>query len=200
MKLIHKIQALRKSRVKSVVDKRLKEFEALGKKSSKEWFSELCFCILTANSKAITALQIQKELGSKGFCSFCQKDIRDSIKRNKHRFHNNKAKYITEARCHVDIKQKIEHMEETEARAWLVKNIKGLGYKEASHFLRNVGYKNLAILDRHILNLMNEKKALNKNRYLEIEKKFLKLAKRLNMNAAELDLYMWYMKTGKVLK
>ncbi|MBW3004671.1 N-glycosylase/DNA lyase [Candidatus Woesearchaeota archaeon] len=204
--MIKEIQALRKSKIKSIINKRLKEFEALGKKSSKEWFSELCFCILTANSKAITALKIQKELGAKGFCGYCFKDIRNTIKRNKHRFHNNKAKYITEARCHVDIKQKLQNMKDTEAREWLVKNIKGLGYKESSHFLRNVGYKNLAILDRHIINLLHEnnflkqKPALTKKNYLKIEERFKNLAVKLSMSPAELDLYMWYMKTGNVLK
>jgi len=200
MKLAHSIQSLQKSEIGKVVSKRLKEFDSFKNKPSKAWFSELCFCILTANSKAITALKIQKELGAKGFCSYCFRDIRNTIKKNKHRFHNNKAKYITEARCHVDIKQKLKSMKDTEAREWLVKNVKGLGYKESSHFLRNTGCKSLAILDRHILELMNEKKTLNKKSYLEIEKKFLRLAKRLNMSPAELDLYMWYMKTGEVLK
>ena len=82
-----------------------------------------------------------------------------------------------------------------------------VGYKEASHFLRNIGFKNLAILDRHILNLMLEEglieerpKPLGGKKYLGIEKRFLKLAKGLKMPAAELDLFMWFMKTGKVLK
>ncbi|MBD3304485.1 N-glycosylase/DNA lyase [Candidatus Woesearchaeota archaeon] len=206
MKLIRNINELRESRVKSIVKKRLKEFESFKNKPSKEWFSELCFCILTANSKAVTALQIQKELGAKGFCSYYFRDIRNSIKKNKHRFHNNKAKYITEARCHVDIKQKLKSMKDTEAREWLIKNIKGVGYKEASHFLRNVGCKNLAILDRHIINLMHEnrilkqKPNLTKKNYLKIEEKFKNLAVRLSMSPAELDLYMWYLKTGNVLK
>lgn len=206
MKLINEIKYLRKSEVRSIVNKRLKEFESFKSKPSKSWFSELCFCILTANSKAATALKIQKELGAEGFCGYCFKDIRNKIKRNKHRFHNNKAKYITEARCHIDIKQKLKSMKDTEAREWLVKNIKGLGYKEASHFLRNVGYKNLAILDRHIISLMHEnrilrqKPALTKKNYLKIEEKFKNLASKLSMSPAELDLYMWYMKTGEVLK
>jgi len=34
---------------------------------------------------------------------------------------------------------------------WLVKNLTGLGYKEAGHFLRNIGSGKIAILDRHIL-------------------------------------------------
>jgi len=83
----------------------------------------------------------------------------------------------------------------------------GLGYKEASHFLRNTGSKNVAILDRHILALMHSHKLiaeipkpLNKNKYLEIEQKFNQLASKLNMTPARLDLAMWYLKTGKVLK
>jgi N-glycosylase/DNA lyase len=112
-----------------------------------------------------------------------------------------------EARKHLDIKDRITKLEEFQAREWLVKNIKGLGYKEASHFLRNVGYKNLAILDRHIVNLMLEHgyieekpKSLNRKIYTELENIFKKIADKLKMSMAELDMYMWYMKTGKVLK
>lgn len=209
--LAKEIKALKNSPVKETVNKRLKEFQFFKNKNSKEWFSELCFCILTANSKAVTALAIQKELGSKGFCTLCQREIRDTIKNNKHRFHNNKSKYIVEARPHINIKNKIQQLiqesGEIGAREWLVDNVKGLGYKEASHFLRNVGFKNLAILDRHILNLMIEDrilkekpKNLSKKNYLAIEEKFIRLSQELNISPAELDLYMWCMKTGEVLK
>ncbi|MBU0756633.1 MAG: N-glycosylase/DNA lyase [Nanoarchaeota archaeon] len=207
---------LKKTSIKKQVDTRLKQFKSFQSKPSKEWFSELCFCILTANSKALTAINIQNELGAVGFCDLSEKDLVNTIQKNKHRFHNNKAKYIVEARCHVDIKKKIANQikeggkgsgGEMFAREWLVKNIKGIGYKESSHFLRNVGYQNLAILDRHIINLMldhklikDKPKALTKKNYLEIEKKFSKLAQSIKMNCAELDLYMWYIKTGKVLK
>ena len=248
MSLYNRVKSLQKTKLKDRIKNRLSEFELYRKKSGEDWFSELCFCILTANSKAKTGLAIQKELGSHGFISLTQAKITDCIKRNKHRFHNNKAKFIVEARKHTDIKDKIQNIignrtsnasdknnenynndtsnkndksnkndennknvnivkEEFEAREWLVKNIKGLGYKEASHFLRNVGYKNLAILDRHILNLLIEDnlisekpKALNKNKYLEIEKTLLQLANKLNMSQAELDMYLWYMKAGDVLK
>ena len=203
--LLSTVKKLRKSEVKKQVDKRLKEFKALNKKGNKAWFCELCFCILTANSKAETAMNIQKEVSAHGFCTWCLSDIRGAIKRNKHRFHNNKAKFIVEARKHIEIKDKIKKLVAKDgqigAREWLVKNIKGLGYKEASHFLRNVGYFDVAILDRHILSLMNEdKKALTKKRYLEIEKRFRQLAGKLGMKCGELDLYMWYMKTGRVMK
>lgn len=207
MTLVTEINNLRNSETALVVNQRLSEFENLGRKGNDEWFSELCFCILTANSKAETALNIQKELGYNGFCSLSREKISSCIRENKHRFHNNKARFIVGARENLDIKSKLKDLGEVEAREFLVENIKGLGYKEASHFLRNVGKKNLAILDRHILNLMvknkiiDEKpKSLNKKNYLEIEKKFNELARKVNMSPAELDLYLWSMKTGKVLK
>ena len=193
--------------VKSTIDRRLEEFASFKNKSNNEWFSELCFCILTANSRAMTAIAIQNELKFEGFSSKSQEEIRDCIKNNKHRFHNNKAKYILRARKHINIKSRLNSKTEAEAREWLVQNIKGLGYKEASHFLRNTGHNNVAILDRHILNLMHEHnlideipKPLNKNRYLEIEQKFNQLASKLGMTPARLDLAMWYLKTGKVMK
>lgn len=214
MRLADAVKKLRKSKVKREVDKKLKIFSDFNKENNKEWFGEMCFCILTANSKAKTAIAIQKELAASGFCTKCLEDIRDTIKKHKHRFHNNKARFIVEARKNMNIKDIIKPIAENkgsdgqlDAREWLVKNIKGLGYKEASHFLRNVGYLELAILDRHILNLMKEDglidekpKSLTKKKYLEIEGKFRQIAKKLGMSCAELDLYMWYMKTGWVLK
>ncbi len=202
MNLQKKIKDLRKSNVSKTVNKRLKQFKSLNKKSSNEWFSELCFCLLTANSKARTAIAIQKELGYEGFMNLSLRELSSAIRRNKHRFHNNKAKFIIEARKYSDIKDIIKKQKsQEEAREWLVKNVKGLGYKESSHFLRNVGYFDLAILDRHILSLMNEHpKSLNRKNYLRIENKFKNLAKKLKMSCAELDLYMWYIKTGEVLK
>lgn len=201
MEILKQISGL--SSISGEVNKRLNEFKELGKKGNKEWFSELCFCILTANSKAETALRIQAELKDI-FSTACSNDIKNCIIKNKHRFHNNKTRFIIEAREHADIKEKIKNA--AEPREWLVENINGIGYKEASHFLRNVGYETYAILDRHILNLMKDSRLikeipkLNKKTYLEIEKIFLKLAESAGMNAAELDLYMWYMRTGKVLK
>jgi N-glycosylase/DNA lyase len=204
--IVKQIKKLQKTSVKNKINKKLKEFASFKTKSNKAWFSEMCFCILTANSKAETAIKIQKDLGVNGFCNSCASDVKKCIIKNKHRFHNNKTKYIVEARKHIDIKQKLRGKKDFEAREWLVKNVKGLGYKESSHFLRNVGYTDLAILDRHILNLLVEKKiikrpkSLTKKKYLEIEKKFQDLAEKLKMSSAELDMYMWYLKTGEVLK
>ncbi|HLD98366.1 MAG TPA: N-glycosylase/DNA lyase [Candidatus Nanoarchaeia archaeon] len=211
MELIDKINRLKKSPIRETVDKRLLEFKSFENKTTEEWFSELCFCLLTANSRASSAMKIQDQITGRGFMYSPQENIAQIIRMNKHRFHNNKAKFIVDARKFVNIKAIIHKITgekgEKEAREFLVENVKGLGYKESSHFLRNVGYTSLAILDRHILNLMvennyiNERpKTLTKNKYLEIEEKFNKISDDLDMTNAELDLYMWYMKTGVVLK
>jgi N-glycosylase/DNA lyase len=41
---------------------------------------------------------------------------------------------------------------------------------------------------------------MTKKRYLEIEAVLKKIAEKLDMSLAELDLYLWYLETGKVLK
>ncbi len=205
MSLYSDIRMLRKTEVSKTVKRRLNEFQAMGKKGDKDWFSELCFCILTANSKAHTALAIQHKLGCIGFLGLNKRQLTKVIRESKHRFHNTKAGFIVEARKFKNIKDILK--KEKDPRRWLINNVKGIGWKESSHFLRNVGYTDYAILDRHILNLMLENKlikkkpkALNEKNYIAIEKKLGKFAKKLAMTHAELDLYMWFMKTNKVLK
>jgi len=203
MSLIKEINGLKNTKISKVINARLCEFDKLNSKSNEDWFSELCFCILTANSRAITAIKIQQEIGC-GFLNYSENKISNIIKKNKHRFHNLKAKYIVEARNYWKIKDILVNI--TNKRDWIVDNIKGIGYKEASHFLRNVGFKDYAILDRHILRVLKENNyikeipLLNKTNYIHIENKLYQIASDLDMSQAELDLYLWYFKTGNVLK
>ncbi|MEK6898533.1 MAG: N-glycosylase/DNA lyase [Nanoarchaeota archaeon] len=195
---------------KQIIDLRISEFSSFNQKTNEDWFSELCFCLLTANSKAQTAINIQKTLGYDGFTKLSQENLARTIREHKHRFHNNKAKYIIQARQNKNIKEIIQSIvkkeNEFKAREWLVQNINGLGYKEASHFLRNTGHKSLAILDRHILNILADNniiekpKSLNKKIYLDNEKIFQNLASSLETTPAKLDLQLWYLQTGRVLK
>lgn len=185
------------------IDLRLEEFNNLNSLGNEEWFSELCFCLLTANSKAKTAISIQKELGTKGFISKSQEEIAKIIRSNGHRFHNTKAKFIVLARQFINIKDILKEKNEFEAREFLVKNIKGLGYKEASHFLRNVGYKNVAIIDRHIIRFLAKEKfiqsipkVINKKIYLECEN----ILASFGIAQSKLDLMIWALMTGDVLK
>ena len=95
-----------------------------------------------------------------------------------------------------------------EGRKWLVENVKGYGYKEASHFLRNIGLgEDLAILDRHILkNLKRAKaipevpKSMSERRYLEIEDGMKAFSDYLGIPLCHLDLVLWYMETGEIFK
>ena len=182
---------------------RLSEFRTLGQSSNEAWFSELCFCLLTANSKAITALQIQKEVGVDGFLKKTQEELSLIIRKNKHRFHNNKSKFIVLARDYKNIKDLITPLPSSAAREFLVKNIKGLGFKEASHFLRNVGQDDVAIIDRHILRFMLAEKmisvipkSITPKKYIEFEA----LLKQFDIPLDLLDLVIWHQVTGVVLK
>ena len=190
-RLVSSINALKKSKVKKLVDARMKEF-----KQNKNYFSELCFCLLTANFQAERSIQIQNKLSNK-FSTLSQKQLAAQLKKLGHRFPNKRAEFIYEARKHKKIIQD---------RDWLVKNIKGLGYKEASHFLRNIGHTNYALVDFHIVDLLVRNKIIKRPKtitpkiYLQIENKLQEIANKTNLNQAELDLYLWYMETGKVLK
>jgi N-glycosylase/DNA lyase len=189
------------------VEHRLKEFKRLGKRSSKELFKELCFCVLTANYTAEGSIRIQRAIGD-GFLTLPDRQLAAALRKNGHRFPNTRARYICEARKHAaGLKEGIKSIKDKEARReWLVRNIKGLGYKEASHFLRNIGFLDYAIVDFHIVDFLQsfgvikKPKTLTPRKYILIEQELRKVAKALGMSLAELDLYMWYCETGKVLK
>jgi N-glycosylase/DNA lyase len=205
--LVNEVKRLKESEVKRLVKKRIREFKELGKKSSHKIFKELCFCILTANFNAERSMKIQHII-SDGFLTMPETALAKRLKELGHRYPNSRAKYIVEARKYRDsIKDTIESFnDEHELREWLVRNVKGIGYKESSHFLRNIGYDNLAIIDFHIVNVLAEHgliekpKTLTKSKYLGIENLLRTIAQKSNLTLAELDLFLWYMETGKVLK
>jgi len=207
--LIKIIENLKSSEIKQIIDSRMSEFEELGKKSSNEIFKELCFCFMTANFSAQGGIKIQDEIGE-GFLHLSEEDLAKRLSELGHRFPNARAKYIVLAQPHKDsIKEILENLEnEIEMRNWVVENIKGIGMKEASHFLRNIGYKNLAIIDFHIVDLLAKhnliekpkNKSLTIKKYIEIENVLKKISDATNLSQGELDLYLWYEETGKVLK
>jgi N-glycosylase/DNA lyase len=206
-RLLQSIKNLKNSKIKNLVDTRLREFKEIGNRSSNEIFEELCFCILTANFNAERSLKIQRQIGD-GFLSFPKSDLAEKLRELNHRFPNTRARYIVDARKHKNSLKDIVKMfnDDNELREWLVKNVKGIGYKEASHFLRNIGYTSFAIIDFHIIdvltkhNITKKPKVLTKRKYLEIENLLREIAGKSNVNLAELDLYLWYMETGKILK
>lgn len=198
---------------KSEIKKRLDDFKAVWTEPDERIFSELCFCICTPQSKAVHCHEAVSALsGNRVLYCGDERRIRSGLK--KVRFPNNKAKYIVETRgrffCDktLRVKDKISAGDIFATREWLVRNVKGIGYKEASHFLRNIGFgDDLAILDVHILKNMvrlgviSEKpKTLTRKKYLELEEKLRKFSKSVGIPMAELDLLFWSMETGHIFK
>lgn len=201
---------------KKDIEKRLKEFKEIWEKGSNEDIhAELSFCILTPQSKAVNAWKAITTLRENGLLfNGTPEDIVEYL--NIVRFKNNKAKYLVELREQMtdtngriitrDFFNSIENI--TKKREWIVKNIKGIAYKEAGHFLRNIGFgKEIAILDRHILkNLVKLEviedipKSLTPKLYLEIEEKMKAYCKFINIPMDSLDLLLWYKEAGEIFK
>lgn len=200
---------------KSDIERRLKEFKELFENSNDDRiFAELIFCLLTPQSKAKICWKavenlMEKDLLIRGSYEQVLRELKGV------RFKKNKAKYIIEARKtftrenEIRIKSVISSFSDSKkAREWLVKNVKGMGYKEASHFLRNIGFgEDLAILDRHILKnlrllgvIEDMPKTLTKKRYMEIENKMREFSRDIGIPLSHLDLLFWSKETGEIFK
>ena len=188
---------------KEIIKLRLEDFKKI---KSDDLFYELCFCLLTPQSRAKQCWNSVLALKARNF----YENNLDPVKYIEGvRFQNNKGKYLIEAKqVFLKILGKINNSASGEEfREWLVENLKGYGLKEASHFLRNIGYRNLAILDRHILKNLRKygvieeiPKTLTKAKYFEIEKKFKDFSEKIGIDMDELDLLFWSMETGEVFK
>ncbi|MCU0650748.1 MAG: N-glycosylase/DNA lyase [Candidatus Omnitrophica bacterium] len=198
---------------KKAIADRLNDFKRAGASCDRDIFGELCFCILTPQSKAVKCDEIIRKLKeTKLLFEGDAKQISPHVKGA--RFYKNKTGYLVTAREHLShggrirIKDKIDSKDPVSTREWLVKNIKGIGYKEASHFLRNIGLgEDLAILDVHILRNLKAMgviseipKSLTKKRYLEIEEKLRRFSKDCGIPAGHLDILFWSMATGRIFK
>ena len=194
---------------KKEIKRKLKEFSSV---PTSEYFYELVYCLFTPQSSAEKCFKAVSKIRDRQYLKkpFPLKNILHHKDGTYIRFHNNKEKYVQNAKRKYDIIiEKLSTIKDPfELREWLAKNIKGLSYKESTHFLRNIGKNgNLAILDRHILkNLLNVgtideiPKTLNKKKYLEIEKRFQTFADYIKININELDLLFWSFGTGIILK
>lgn len=210
---VEELQSLYRERKEAIKD-RLLEFRKVMECNDNDVFAELSFCLLTPQSSAkvcwdaVTRLREQSLL-LKGSPS----DLEPNL--NQVRFGESKARYIVEARemftrdGQLQLKSRISSFYNPfELREWLAENVKGLGYKEASHFLRNIGLgEEFAILDRHILRNLTKLRviaeipvSITKKRYLEIEEKVRRFAAEMGIPMAELDLLFWSKETGWIFK
>ena len=212
-KAIEELQALYGER-RDAIHQRLREFREILDRNDDDVFAELCFCLLTPQSSAKTCWAAvsrlrERSLLLKGGATEIQPQLNDV------RFGDSKAKYIVEARATFSKDGKLflkSHLSSFanlfELREWMVENVKGLGYKEASHFLRNVGLgEEFAILDRHILRSLKRLDvitevpvSITKKRYLEIEEKLRRFSREIAIPLPDLDLLFWSRETGWIFK
>jgi N-glycosylase/DNA lyase len=202
-------------KVKHLIEQREKHFDEVWKNASdEEIFAELVFCLFTPQSKAVSCWAAVNELADKAMLlSASAGEIASTI--NKVRFRNNKAKYAVEARKlfsengRIKIKEKLASFKDIyELRSWIIKNITGIGYKEAGHFLRNIGIgKDLAILDRHILKNLKKlgaikeiPKTLSPKIYFEIEKNMQAFSKETEIPMGHMDMLLWCKESGGIFK
>ena len=201
---------------KSDIKQRLKDFEELWKTADdQKIFSELAFCLCTPQSKAVAAdLAIRRAVEAGVLFSGAHEQIEPHLTRSGVRFAHNKSRYIATARNYfsqggaLKIKSKLNLEDIKGIRNWLADNVLGLGMKEASHFLRNIGFgKDLAILDRHIMKNLKKNgviseipKTLSKQVYLEIEEKVRRFSQQVRIPMAELDLLFWSEEAGQIFK
>ena len=198
--------------IKPQIEARLMDFRHIWETASDEdLFRELVFCLLTPQSKAKTCWKAVQRLDRK--CMIAEAmPAQISEELVGVRFNLRKGEYICLARNMFSARSLratlAEFAEPLAARVWLVENVKGLGYKEASHFLRNIGLgEDLAILDRHILKnlvllgVINEvPTSPTKRIYLEIERKMTAFSKESKIPMGHLDLLLWYKEAGEVFK
>ena len=200
--------------VRDSIERRLGDFRSIWENGDAgTLFRELVFCILTPQSRARTCWEAVLRLQAAGILfSGDEMSIRALI--YDIRFPNNKARNIREAQNRFgggreNPRSAISRISgPKEKRMWLVREIRGIGMKEASHYLRNIGLgEELAILDRHILRGMLELGALeemplsiSEKRYEELEDRFMLLSDRVGIPPSHLDLLLWYDRTGEIFK
>jgi len=193
---------------KHAIQARLSDFARV---PQSEYFYELAYCLMTPQSSAVHAERVVAVLRGQDFLE-TGFDPEQLLRTKEHyiRFHKNKSKYLLAIRQTLgDILAALSNGHSSEVmREWLVNNVKGLGYKEASHFLRNIGRNDgLAILDRHILRNLRRygvirsiPESLSRKRYLSIERRFKRFAEMIGIPLDELDLLFWSNETGEIRK
>lgn len=208
------IRAAHKSR-RDEIRRRLQEFLEIWEfGSDADIWREMVFCFFTGGCSAkmgLRSIEAVKGLIDTG----SHAELTEALL-GVHRYPNARSRYIVVSRqflqedCGMRLKERLAGFrDDFERRDWLVKEkgIKGLGYKEASHFLRNIGFSGYAILDKHVLNCLHELEIIDspkppnsRSRYLSIESELKKFSEQAGIDFDEMDLVLWSIKTGEILK
>ncbi|MFB6242233.1 MAG: hypothetical protein ABEJ36_05555 [Candidatus Nanosalina sp.] len=203
------------------IESRLQEFREFRDADEKRKFLELTFVILTSRTDAEKSWEAALELEEKGKLLAGEPDeVRSILEEKGVQYADDKSKYIAENRemlsqptlsnpeKRLKISSRIDPEDLESSRRWLAENVSGIGWKGASHFLRNIGYgDNFAIISGHILDAMvqlglseTSEPPSSRDEYLEKEKRLREFAEDTGIDIKALDLVFWSMKTGQVFK
>lgn len=197
---------------KDLIGARLIEFKRVFEEGDdKRIFRELVFCILTSavgpkvGLISVSAVSDILMDGSEG-------EIYERLQ-GVHKYPE-RANYIVHTREYLkrgfDFKLKdviLSFKDPIERREFFASNkdIKGIGYVQASHFLRNIGFFGYAILDKNVMRSLYElgvvdslRPPTTKKRYLDIEARLKRFADTLEVGVDELDLLLWSKMTGYI--
>lgn len=190
------------------IRRRLNEYRIV---PAEKYFYELVYCLMTPQSSAVNAGKAQMKFEEGDFQNSAG-DPEPVLFHKDHyiRFHKTKARRILEMKSQFEriAEMVMNNSPAEEKREWLVRHVKGLSYKEATHFLRNIGKNDgLVILDRHILKNLKYHgvirllpTTLTPKKYFSIEKKFQEFSRSVGISVDELDLLFWSNETGEILK
>lgn len=202
------------SEKKDSIKAQLDEFQEIREKADdRRVFEELTFCILTSavgpkvGAKSLDAIKDILLVAS-------PEELEEKLT-GVHKYPE-KAYYIVHSRDYLKSEYSLKmndlvnsFKDRLELREFfaLNKDIKGLGLTQASHFLRNIGIKGYAILDRNVARLLyntgvldNPKPPTTKRKYLEAEEKMQAFADELEIDIEELDMLLWSTKRGYIPK
>jgi len=213
---VERVVATHRARRKEI-RKRLGEFEEVWRKGSDaRLWEELAYCIFTAGASArmgLDSVDAVRPLLLDGEAEAMTAALKHA---GAHRFPVARPQYIVTTRNYfratfgMALRKRLRGFRDPfERRDWLAqeKQVKGLGYKESSHFLRNIGVKGHAILDKHVMRCLAEvgvvdtaKPPQTRKVYLGVEQELIRFAKDIRVDFDELDLVLWSMKTGEILK
>lgn len=194
---------------RDAIRQRLADFAAV---PQSEWFYETAYCLLTPQSKAVHADQVIHLLKDRDFLHLPFDPVQ-ILREPVHyiRFHRVKSDRLLRLQEQWPMIETIisaaKARNSREGRDELSALVNGMGLKEASHVLRNIGCRGLAIIDRHLLrclvacSVIPEQVHIGSPRqYHAVENLFDHFSQKVGIDMDELDLLFWSDITGLILK
>ncbi|MBD3261696.1 MAG: hypothetical protein GF334_08475 [Candidatus Altiarchaeales archaeon] len=180
---------------RKMVKKTIAQFES--KRDPVEIFYDLCLCLCVPQTTFKSAAKVLRELVARNFYleHISREELRKIVK---------PVRFLRKADFLLAAKKDFEGIYSVvvssnssyEKREALVKRVRGMGMKAGSHFLRNMGVTDLAIIDTHVLKFLEAAPPKSKREYLELECDFQAASREYGMATAELDAYIWKFYSG----